>query len=458
MRIAIAGATGFVGRALHARLREHHQIIALSRSTPNGETQDGTLWRHCNLFNLESVEHAVRGCDAAFYLVHSMQPGERLVQGSFADLDLLCADNFGRAARHAKLQHVVYLGGIVPEDTKLSEHLRSRLEVEEALAAYGVPCAALRAAVIVGADGSSFDIMERLTRRLPGLAVPRHLRSTTQPIALDDVVALLEYCVDHPEVAGQHYDIGGPDVMTYSDMLRVVGKIAGTPKPGVDLPVDIPLTATWVSMVTGQPSAFVAPLVESLQHDMVVHDGNTLQRKAGVRGMSFRTAVRRAIAQERKGVHVKNPRPIGEPPSTGPGVLSVQRMDLPEHGTVGWAVDEFARWLSGMLGPHARVQRSRGQVVRAGADSDDVWIDLKSMGKRDRPRRMRFAVSGKLMGRDDDDRVFVEFREVLGGRCLLSLMQGKVPRSPRYVMRWVQAAAHKRAMGAFAAHLQHHRQ
>ncbi|HET6346301.1 MAG TPA: NAD(P)H-binding protein, partial [Myxococcota bacterium] len=151
MRVAIAGATGFIGRALRGALEDAaHEIIALSRSASDRPGGARTVWRSVNLFNLLHTERALAGAEVAFYLVHAMHPSARLTQGRFDDLDLICADNFARAARAVGVRHIIYLGGIIPQGTEaLSDHLRSRLEVEQTLAAHGVPVTALRAALVV---------------------------------------------------------------------------------------------------------------------------------------------------------------------------------------------------------------------------------------------------------------------------------------------------------------------
>ena len=158
--IVIAGATGFVGRALAPALAPTARVIGLSRGarTPDSVYAE---WRACDLFSLLDAEHALEGADVAFYLVHSMMPSAHLTQGHFRDLDLVCADNFARAAKSRGVRQIIYLGGLVPEGGALSPHLESRLEVERALGAYGVPVTSLRAGLVIGAGGSSFAMLQR---------------------------------------------------------------------------------------------------------------------------------------------------------------------------------------------------------------------------------------------------------------------------------------------------------
>src|ERR1700761_2840056 len=162
--LVLAGAAGFIGQALAATLKDHFRVIGLSRKARPTDANVAE-YRRCDLFNLREAEAGLAGADYAVYLVHSMLPSARLTQGSFADMDLICADNFARAARIAGARQIVYLGGLIPDDVKLSPHLRSRLEVERTLGRYGTPLTVLRAGLILGAQGSSFQILLRLVRR-----------------------------------------------------------------------------------------------------------------------------------------------------------------------------------------------------------------------------------------------------------------------------------------------------
>ncbi|MFA6317171.1 MAG: NAD-dependent epimerase/dehydratase family protein, partial [Elusimicrobiota bacterium] len=164
--VVVAGATGFVGWALARFLAWDYRVIGLSRNPPSGgggPPRAGRVeWRACDLFSLKQTEEALEGAGAAFYLVHSMWPSARLTQGSFADMDLICADNFARAAAKAGVTQIVYLGGLIPDDPMLSRHLASRLEVERTLGSRGVPLTALRAGIVIGPFGSSYRIFRTL--------------------------------------------------------------------------------------------------------------------------------------------------------------------------------------------------------------------------------------------------------------------------------------------------------
>ena len=216
--VAIAGASGFVGSALRRALPADYDLVGLTRS-PNraarSDDGDPIRWRHCDLYSLREVEDGLRGADLAIYLVHSMLPSSRLTQGTFADLDLILADNFARAARRAGVRQIVYLSGLLPDDTEhLSRHLRSRWEVERALAGHGVPVTTLRTGLVVGKGGSSLRILVNLVRRLPAMLLPSWTESDTQSIALRDVVRAVRLVLVAPGRFGRTFDVAGPEVMS----------------------------------------------------------------------------------------------------------------------------------------------------------------------------------------------------------------------------------------------------
>jgi uncharacterized protein YbjT (DUF2867 family) len=190
-KIAIAGATGFIGRWFIETYKNHFDIIALSRKKINS-VNNGVEWRMVDLFSISSSTKALKGADYALYLVHSMQPSTRLNQSNFEDTDLLLADNFSRAAEECNLKHIVYVGGILPKDNlNISKHLQSRFEVEQVLGSRKTPLTTIRAGIIIGPGGSSFRIIEKLVTNLPVMACPEWTKSKNQPVDLR--VALKSY-------------------------------------------------------------------------------------------------------------------------------------------------------------------------------------------------------------------------------------------------------------------------
>src|SRR3954451_3476251 len=215
----------------------------------------------------EVLRQALDGVDVAYYLLHSLGSGRR-----FESTDRHTAREFARAAREAQVRRVVYLGGLYPEGEDLSRHLDSRREVGEILLASGVPTAVLRAAVILGSGSASFEMLRYLTERLPVMITPRWVSTQIQPIAIRDVLRYLVGSATLPPEVNRAFDIGGPDVLNYRDMMQRYAKVAGLSRRFI-LPVNVltpRLSSHWVGVVTPVPNPLARPLVESLVHEVVV--------------------------------------------------------------------------------------------------------------------------------------------------------------------------------------------
>lgn len=444
--VVIAGAGGFIGNAITRYLRGRYNVIGLSRSV-----RAASGWRTCNLLNLREAEAGLVGAKYAIYLVHSMMPTARLTQGSFADLDLLCADNFARAAAKANVEQIVYLGGLIPQTATLSPHLQSRREVEATLAAHGVPVTTLRAGLVLGGGGSSFDILVKLVRRLPAMICPRWTKTRTQPVAIDDVVALLAFAVGRPSCYGETFDVGAPEAMTYRDLMELCADVIGVRRAMLPVGFFSPsLSRLWVSLITGAPLALVGPLVESLRHEMVARD-HRLADMAGLAPTPVREALVRGLAADRE----RESRDDGhraKPPQV-PVVQSVQRMKLPPNRTARWVAAEYARWLPRAL---------RG-LVRVDVDASEnisffmlffrePLLTLVYSPERSAPdRQLYFIGRGRLSKATRHGRL--EFRQVLNGRTLLVAIHDYVPRLPWFIYTVTQAPVHAIVMAAFRRHL-----
>jgi uncharacterized protein YbjT (DUF2867 family) len=223
-KLAIAGATGFVGRWFIETYKDQYDIVALSRKEINSE-KNGIEWRMVDLFSISSSKKALEGVDYALYLVHSMQPSTRLNQSNFEDTDLLLADNFSRAAEECELSHIVYLGGILPKDDhNISKHLRSRYEVEKVLGSRKTPVTTIRAGIIIGPGGSSFKIVQKLVQNLPVMACPSWTKSNNQPVDLITAMAGIHLVFGKEKYFNKPIEIGGNEVVTYMKILQLTAK------------------------------------------------------------------------------------------------------------------------------------------------------------------------------------------------------------------------------------------
>lgn len=461
--IVIAGSTGFVGAAVGEAIGAEHHLVGLTRDAAKSPKNTAYAeFRGCDLYSLLDAEKALVGARVAVYLVHSMMPAARLTQGSFRDMDLICADNFARAARKAGVEQIVYLGGLIPEGVKLSAHLESRLEVERTLGAHQVPVTTLRAGLILGRGGSSFLMMERLVRRLPLMVSPRWAESATQPIALADIVALLRFTLGNESTYGQTFDVGGPEVMTYRSMMKRTAELLGLKRRILPLPL-IPrsLSRLWVSVITGAPRELVTPLIESIGHPMVARD-HALMDRAGLTATPFDDAVREALGEPRRNTPVPpSPRenvPVAyqAAPDRASGrrsdVRSVQRLPLPPGRDAAWVAFEYMRWLPEGFRPFVRVEVD-GHTCRfysLGLAKPLLVLELAPL-RSGKDRQLFYITKGLLSSGRGRGRL--EFREVLERRYIIAAIHEFEPTLPWYVYRSSQAYAHLWVMWRFRRHL-----
>lgn len=453
-RVVIAGATGFLGRPLVRRLQRDatHHLVGLTRAAPHTGPH-GIELVQADLFSLKDAENALAGAKYAVYLVHSMSRTARLVQGSFADLDLICADNFGRAARTAGVEQIVYVGGLQPDGTSgSSPHLASRKEVGVALGFHGVPVTELRAGLVLGPSGSSWELMARLVQRLPLLVCPAWTSHRTQPIDLDTMVELLARVLGDRESYDRVFDVGGPEVLTYRELLERTAVALGVKRSFVSVPVGSPaLSHLWISLVTGAPAELVAPLLESLRHDMVAGD-RTLQERFQLPGLPVAEALRQSVVPEAREPQAYRAAPEGKLR----GVRSVQRIPLPVDADAEWAADEYMRWLPRGLWPFMRVDVLREGAART-ANFGIVGLKkpllvLALEPARSTADRQLFYIRGGMLALTEG-RGRLEFREVPDRHALLTAIHDFLPRLPWFFYRWTQAVVHALVMWLFGRHL-----
>ncbi len=257
-------------------------------------------WSPCagDLLEEGTLEAALEGCHTAYYLVHSMEASAANGSGGdFASRDRLAAQTFGRAAAAAGLERIVYLGGIAPAGRR-SDHLRSRLEVEDLLFTAVPGSTALRASIVIGAGSSSFRLLVRLVERLRVLPLPRWRNNRTQPIDERDVIEYLARTPSVPAAAGRALDICGPDRVTFAELVGEIAAGMGVGRMPLGLPTTMtPPASAVVAAVTGQPIELVRPLMESLESDVLPRDPHEAAEMYGLRPRSFARAVDHALAE-----------------------------------------------------------------------------------------------------------------------------------------------------------------
>lgn len=423
--IFVAGATGYIGGRLVPRLLDAgYRVRALARSPsklatrpwandPNLEIVRG------DILDSHSLQRALTGCRAAYYLVHSMNPQV----GDFASVDRQAASNMAAAAAAANLQQIIYLSGLGDEPSTLSHHLQSRSEVGDLLKQGSVPVTILRAAMIIGSGSASFEILRYLVERLPVMLTPRWVDTPCQPIGVRNVLHYLIGCLDNPDTLGQTFDIGQPTVTSYRRLMEIYAEEAGLPKRWIiPVPVLTPrLSGYWIHLVTPVPAAIAQPLAEGLSNPVTCQE-NRITELIPQELFDCRVAIRRALdrlRQQQIETSWTDSGPIrpaewslpNDPAWAGGSIFEDSRRVVlnatPQEiwpalssigGDVGWYYADWLWWLRGFIDRLfggvglARGRRSATELYPG--DSLDFWrvVDVEQ------PNRLLLSAEMKLPG------------------------------------------------------------
>jgi uncharacterized protein YbjT (DUF2867 family) len=444
--VVIAGASGFVGSYLCRALRDDFRVVGLARR-PREEA--GLQWRACDLFSATSTFAALEGADVAIYLVHSMMPSSSLFQGSFHDTDLLLADNFARGCASQGVKQIIYLGGLIPEAGFVSAHLTSRHEVECVLQSSGVPVSCLRAGMVVGPEGSSFEILRALVQRLPWMILPQWTRSLTQAVYIDDVVSVLKAAILNPAFTGKTFDLVNGEALTYEQLLRQTAEAMGKQR----LMLRVPIASTgfskrWVQLFSRAAYELISPLIDSLQCDLPqVKPGPEIAPL--IRYPTFRGMLQRTLAQPARSLAVAS-----APAGGLPTVRSIQRLpSLPQHDA-RFISNEYMAWLPRFFRPVIRVTREpeSRRIVFSLAFLPWPLLVLEYIEGRSELDRNKFHLVGGVLSRTSSTG-WLEFRQVADKRFTLSSIHEFVPSLPWLLYVLTQAPMHALVMRSFGRHL-----
>jgi len=269
--ILVTGATGFIGsKLLSALVSRGYDVKGMSRKKLNDIPHVKFL--ETDVFNLEKLTESLQGIEVAYYLLHSME-GSKENWKDFSRREKIQAQNFLKAATDAGVKRIIYLGGLVNDSLDLSPHMRSRKEVGEILASGNIPVTELRASLIIGSQGGSYAMLRYLVERLRVMVCPSWVKSLAQPIAVDDVVEYLIGCLEHLETTGKVFDIGGPDKMTYEELMRIYAAYLNKNLFVLQIPfLTTRLSSYWVDLITPVKASLARPLIDSLVHDTIVRN------------------------------------------------------------------------------------------------------------------------------------------------------------------------------------------
>jgi uncharacterized protein YbjT (DUF2867 family) len=445
-RVAIAGASGFVGRSLIEALRGTHALRALGRGKPAG-LAPGVEWKAVELFSIQSTLEALAGEDVAVYLVHSMMPSSRLFQGNFHDTDLLLADNFAQACRKNGIKKIVYMGGLIPVGY-ISPHLQSRREVEGVLRSSGVPVTVLRAGMIVGSGGSSFEILRSLVQKLPVMILPRWTQSKTQAVYIDDVVAVIRAAIEDETFAGKTLDLVNGEPLTYEAILRTTAMVLGLRRFMLPVPVaSTGFSKLWVQIFGNSSYELVSPLIDSLLCDLP-----QLQPAAEVASRIRYPRFEAMVEETLRGNPAAAPRPRRKM-TRDDTVRSIQRLPSVAQDS-RWIAEKFLEWLPTFFRTVIKV-KTGPEKNRVGFYLSGLRLPLlvlESIENGFEIDRAKFHIVGGLLTKTTDTG-WLEFRQIDSGKYTLACVHEFVPRLPWMLYVLTQAPLHRFAMFMFGRHL-----
>lgn len=445
-KILLTGASGYIGSHLMNKLKDNYEIIAISRNIENKSNEHNVTWKAADLFDLNEITEVMEDIDIAIYLVHSMMPSAKLTQASFEDMDALLADNFAKAASYNKVQHIVFMSGLIPNTNELSPHLRSRLECEQILGSYGVPVSTLRAGLIIGSKGSSYPILKKLVERLPGLLLPKWAYNTTLPVAIDDVIDGLYKIVERQPNKNESIDIGGPSHMTYKDLFKQTAEVLDKRLPTVDLPIiPIWLSKYWVKLISGVPKEMVYPLMDSLIHDMIRNDENIV-KDISIGKIDYKESVRNALEEETKTQKKGKSSRKGDIKD----VRAISRVVLPKDVNMIQLAESYANFLN----------RITLNVVNSDFNEDNFTISVPCLNKdllllskdfkaSNNERILYRIVGGDFALDSDGGNARLEFRRLPNSDACIIALQEYEPTLPWWVYKYTQAKVHKSVMNLF---------
>ncbi len=446
-KIAIAGASGFVGTNLIPFLLKDFAVRALSRSAKKSNTPN-LEWTPVELFSTSSTIKALKDIDVAVYLVHSMLPSSRLFQGDFHDTDLLLADNFARACRKNNVQRIIYLGGLVPEGY-ISPHLQSRQEVEDVLKDSGIPVTVLRAGMVVGPGGSSFEILRSLVKKLPLMILPKWTQSDTQAIFIDDVLRVIKESIESESLKDKTLNLVNGESLNYETILKQTAQGFGLKRTMLPVPIaSTGFSKRWVQLFGNSSYELVSPLIDSLLCDLP-----QLQPPSEIAHLiqykNFSSMIMETLKRD---LGTVPPRPQRRT-RTVDSVRSIQRLpSVPKD--CHWVATEYMKWLPDFFPAFLFIQTRpeknciefrftflRTPLLVLQFVEESVDID-----------REKFHIVGGLLTRTTNTG-WLEFRQIEHKKYLLASIHEFVPQLPWYIYVLTQAPLHKFVMKAFGRHL-----
>ena len=440
MKIAIAGASGFVGKKIIQKLKHNFEIIGLTRGLKSADKN--IEWRSVDLYSVTSSFEALKDSDVAIYLVHSMLPSSRLFQGNFADTDMLLADNFSQACIKHKVKHIIYLGGLVPENS-LSSHLQSRLEVESILKSTKIPCTIFRSGMIVGNEGSSYEILKNLVINLPFMILPKWASTLTQVIYIDDVVDCIFFSINNPSFFNKTINLVNEELITYKDLILQTANWLNRKILTLNVPINsTQFSKLWVTIFGHSKYELVSPLIDSLKCDFSNFKTDELIKPI-IKNKTYLGMLKHISPDKTtSGFYIKFLKPVGNT------VRSIQRLENPQLFNANHIAFLYMKWLPIEMKSLINVQ-IKGPIVYFQVK----WVKinlliLEHIKSHDELDRVKFHIIGGALSKTHDTG-WLEFR-LVANKYTLSIIHNFIPSLPWYIYLLTQAIIHKKVMNDFS--------
>ncbi|MCJ1656557.1 NAD(P)H-binding protein [Staphylococcus sp. NRL 16/872] len=460
-KVLLTGDLGYIGGHLKGQLKEKHEIIAISRHGDIKEDEQNVTWKVADLFDLDEITEVMEGIDIAVYLVHSMRSSAKLTQANFEDMDALLADNFARAAKAQGVKHIVFMNDIIPNENNISSHLRSRSECEKILGSYGIPVSTLRAGLIIDSKGSSYPILKRLVDRLPAMLLPSWAYNMIAPVAIEDVIDKLVALVDRAPDENETFDITGPGVMNYKELIKRTANVLDKRLPILDLPI-IPVWVSryWVQLISQVPKEMVYPLMNNLVHDMIPPP-HRIHPELSLGNIDYEDSIKKALKEEEKHGQVKKSKESKSKRSNEKNkkeeikdVRAITRIKIPESYSIRDVAQEYAKFINDIT----------LHLVSGNINEYEFNIRLPLINKfllkmeRDEHDATKEMIVYRIVGGDlalarDDGNARFEFRRILDTNEGLIALQEYEPTLPWTIYKFTQANAHKAVMDVFMKHM-----
>lgn len=461
-KVAVVGAGGSIGAAVSSDLARDYDIVALVGSqerVPERETNPSFSWRYCELFSRQAVEEAISDCDYIIYLVHTRVPTARLNQAESENMDLLIADNVARAARLKGIKQIICLGSLIPKGNSSSEFVDRRNEVIEALSNYATPLTVMRAGLVVAPGSNAVRLIANIATRLPIVFIPHWANTRKQPIAVIDVIRAIRYCLGNQEAYGKDYDIGGPVIMTFRELLNRAAKTLKKKPLVITAPYFPARFYRWYLRLLDRQAHpdLIKLIVEALGHDLMVRD-NALQQFIAKNSALPREMIDAHI--EKYGKIPSNPRlPFLKKYVAGlrskSNVRSIQRIHLQPGRNATWVAEIFFRWLPHFARPFVLCEvDSAGNCRIFNRFPRLHLITLSFQPKHSSPDRRMYFITGGLLARGHNElKPRFEFRDVLNRRYTIAAIHDFRPQLPWAFYVLTQAVIHLIAMRTFQKYM-----